>query len=174
MSDCYSSIIIKMQACVMRRLYLSRSSLKRLDGDAREVMRTALFAYIKAINDAKSCATKIVANARASTVDITIRTNTCIRNAPTVIFAYWDFKRNSLCKERKMFNVHHWCFLSFFSKRWKKCCIFFYNWKHVLIVKIWFKLISFLNILRRFLFANKRKFLWYLILFHICVISIKL
>jgi hypothetical protein len=72
----------------MRRLYLSRSSLKRLDGDAREVMRTALFAYIKAINDAKSCATKIVANARASTVDITIRTNTCIRNAPTVIFAY--------------------------------------------------------------------------------------
>jgi len=144
MTNCYSSLIIKMQACVMRSLYLSRTSLKRLDSNAREVMKTALYAYIKAISDARSCTTKIVANTRASSVDITIRTGTCVRNAPTIVFAKWD----SLCKERRA------SFLSSFSKRWKRCYIFFY--KHVLIVKIWFKFIFFLNIVWRFLFAKRR------------------
>lgn len=82
MPNCYSPSIIKMQTCVLKNLYTSRASLARLDNNAKDVMKTALFAYTTAISDARSCTTKLLANTRTFSVDITVRTSSCVRNAP--------------------------------------------------------------------------------------------
>ncbi|EZA51408.1 hypothetical protein DMN91_006863 [Ooceraea biroi] len=78
-----SSGIIKLQACVMKNLYVHGKSLKGLNADADMIMKNTLFLYARAITDAKSCTTKLISNTRTFGVDIIVRTDNCVRNAPT-------------------------------------------------------------------------------------------
>lgn len=79
--NCYSRNFLKMQACVMKDLYLSRATLKRITGNAKEVGAAVAAAYGKMIITVRSCITKTTADVRTSSTNVVISTETCVRNA---------------------------------------------------------------------------------------------
>ncbi|XP_011866297.1 PREDICTED: uncharacterized protein LOC105561160 [Vollenhovia emeryi] len=80
--NCYSTSFLKMQACVVKNLFLTRSTLKRVGANAREVTSTAGIIFAKTIIDARSCTTTNAADTRSFSTDIVIYTDNCVRNAP--------------------------------------------------------------------------------------------
>lgn len=80
--NCYSPSFIKMRACVVANLYLTRSSLKRIESNAKQVTGTAAVTYAKTIIDVRSCIAINTSDVRTSSTNIIIFTDNCIRNAP--------------------------------------------------------------------------------------------
>jgi len=80
--NCNSASFLKMQACVVKNLFLTGLRLKRISNNAKEVMTTATVTYGKTIIDVRSCTTKIIADARTSSMNIVIQTDNCITNTP--------------------------------------------------------------------------------------------
>ncbi|KAL6259927.1 hypothetical protein P5V15_009837 [Pogonomyrmex californicus] len=79
--NCYSASFIKMQACVMRNLFLTQATLNRISSNANEVTATATVEYTKMIINVRSCLTKITADTNTFTSNVILSTSNCIRNA---------------------------------------------------------------------------------------------
>ncbi|XP_012526158.1 uncharacterized protein LOC105830954 [Monomorium pharaonis] len=80
--SCYSTNFVKMQACVMKNLVLTRRSLNRIENNAEEVRGTATVTSAKTIIDVRACITENASDTRTFSTFIVVYTDNCVRNAP--------------------------------------------------------------------------------------------